>query len=381
MGEAMDTAAIGGCTPQAAICTRGVTRDFVAGQQTITVLHGIDLDIRAGELTFLVGESGSGKTTLISIMCGILWPTLGEVKVFGTDIYDLADTELVEFRLQNIGFIFQQYNLIPSIDAASNAAVPLIAQGMDRHDARERAVAMLEKLNIGDQAAKLPNQLSGGQQQRVALARTVVIEPRVLLLDEPLSNLDANLRIQMRREILELQRKLMLTTIFVTHDQEEANTISDRMAVLNDGVIQQVGAPVDLYDDPANRFVAHFLGTANLIDGQVTVADGQAVFTAGDGTKISLDGDGIEPGDRRTVMFRPQNMAIGAPGALTGDDPTLSGRIQHREFLGSLIRYAVRVGEHVILVDDTHQVGRPVFDVGDDVVLGLAVDQVRILPG
>ena len=164
MGEAMDTAAIGGCTPQAAICTRGVTRDFVAGQQTITVLHGIDLDIRAGELTFLVGESGSGKTTLISIMCGILWPTLGEVKVFGTDIYDLADTELVEFRLQNIGFIFQQYNLIPSIDAASNAAVPLIAQGMDRHDARERAVAMLEKLNIGDQAAKLPNQLSGGQQ-------------------------------------------------------------------------------------------------------------------------------------------------------------------------------------------------------------------------
>jgi iron(III) transport system ATP-binding protein len=185
----------------------------------------------------------------------------------------------------------------------------------------------------------------------------------------------------MRREILELQRKLMLTTIFVTHDQEEANTISDRMAVLNDGVIQQVGAPVDLYDDPANRFVAHFLGTANLIDGQVTVADGQAVFTAGDGTKISLDGDGIEPGDRRTVMFRPQNMAIGAPGALTGDDPTLSGRIQHREFLGSLIRYAVRVGEHVILVDDTHQVGRPVFDVGDDVVLGLAVDQVRILPG
>ena len=127
MGEAMDTAAIGGCTPQAANCTRGVTRDFVAGQQTITVLHGIDLDIRAGELTFLVGESGSGKTTLISIMCGILWPTLGEVKVFGTDIYDLADTELVEFRLQNIGFIFQQYNLSPSIDAASNAAVPLIA--------------------------------------------------------------------------------------------------------------------------------------------------------------------------------------------------------------------------------------------------------------
>ena len=152
MGTPIDTTAIGGCRPEAAICTRAVTRDFQAGQQTITVLHGIDLDIRAGELTFLVGESGSGKTTLISIMCGILWPTQGEVKVFGTDIYELSDSDLVEFRLQNIGFIFQQYNLIPSIDAANNAAVPLIAQGMDRFEARERAVAMLEKLNIGDQA-------------------------------------------------------------------------------------------------------------------------------------------------------------------------------------------------------------------------------------
>ena len=126
----------------AAISTRGVTRDFKAGQQSITVLHGIDLDVKAGELTYLVGESGSGKTTLISIMCGILWPTLGEVEVFGTDIYNLTDTQLVEFRLNNIGFIFQQYNLIPSIDAASNAAVPLIAQGMNRLEARERAIAI-----------------------------------------------------------------------------------------------------------------------------------------------------------------------------------------------------------------------------------------------
>ena len=222
MGEAMDTAAIGGCTPQAAICTRGVTRDFVAGQQTITVLHGIDLDIRAGELTFLVGESGSGKTTLISIMCGILWPTLGEVKVFGTDIYDLADTELVEFRLQNIGFIFQQYNLIPSIDAASNAAVPLIAQGMDRHDARERAVAMLEKLNIGDQAAKLPNQLSGGQQQRVAIARALVHEPRL---------------VDLLREVAVAEDR---ACIIVTHDNRIFD-LADRILVLEDGRITHDG--------------------------------------------------------------------------------------------------------------------------------------------
>ena len=153
--------------------------------------HGIDLDVKAGELTYLVGESGSGKTTLISIMCGILWPTEGEVEVFGTDLYDLSDTELVNFRLNNIGFIFQQYNLIPAIDAASNAAVPLIAQGMNRKQARSRARDMMDALNIADQADKLPSQLSGGQQQRVAIARALVHEPRLVVCDEPTAALDA----------------------------------------------------------------------------------------------------------------------------------------------------------------------------------------------
>ena len=223
-----------------AISTRGVTRDFKAGQQTITVLHGIDLDVKAGELTFLVGESGSGKTTLISIMCGILWPTLGEVEVFGTDIYALSDDELVTFRLQNIGFIFQQYNLIPSIDAASNAAVPLIAQGMDRHEARERAVAMLEKLNIGDQAGKLPNQLSGGQQQRVAIARALVHEPRLVVCDEPTAALDA----ASGRRVMDLLREVAVAEdracIIVTHDNRIFD-MADRILVLEDGKVTHDG--------------------------------------------------------------------------------------------------------------------------------------------
>lgn len=223
-----------------AICTRGVTRDFQAGQQTITVLHGIDLDVKAGELTFLVGESGSGKTTLISIMCGILWPTLGEVKVFGTDIYDLSDDELVNFRLNNIGFIFQQYNLIPSIDAASNAAVPLMAQGMDREEARERAIAMLVKLNIGDQAAKLPNQLSGGQQQRVAIARALVHEPRLVVCDEPTAALDAS----SGRRVMDLLREVAVAEnracIIVTHDNRIFD-LADRILVLEDGVVTHDG--------------------------------------------------------------------------------------------------------------------------------------------
>lgn len=219
-----------------AICTRGVTRDFQAGQQTIRVLHGIDLDVKAGELTFLVGESGSGKTTMISIMCGILWPTDGDVQVFGTDIYDLSDDELVDFRLQNIGFIFQQYNLIPSIDAASNAAVPLVAQGMDRLEARDRAVAMLDKLNIADQADKLPNQLSGGQQQRVAIARALVHEPRLVVCDEPTAALDA----KSGRRVMDLLREVAVAEdracIIVTHDNRVFD-LADRILVLEDGNI------------------------------------------------------------------------------------------------------------------------------------------------
>ena len=225
---------------QTAIATSGVTRDFQAGQQTITVLHGIDLDIRAGELTFLVGESGSGKTTLISIMCGILWPTQGEVEVFGTDIYNLSDNDLVEFRLQNIGFIFQQYNLIPSIDAASNAAVPLIAQGMNRLEARDRAAEMLDKLNIGDQADKLPNQLSGGQQQRVAIARALVHEPRLVVCDEPTAALDA----KSGRRVMDLLREVGVaqdrSVIIVTHDNRIFD-MADRILVLEDGRVTHDG--------------------------------------------------------------------------------------------------------------------------------------------
>ncbi len=231
---------------QVAITTRGVTRDFQSGSQTITVLHGIDTEIRAGELTYVVGESGSGKTTLISIMCGILWPTEGEVTVFGTDIYDLDDTALVDFRLANIGFIFQQYNLIPSIDAASNAAVPLIAQGMDRHEAREKARGMLEKLNIGDQADKLPNQLSGGQQQRVAIARALVHEPRLVVCDEPTAALDAN----SGRRVMDLLREVAVAEdracIIVTHDNRVFD-LADRILVLEDGLITHDGK--DMPDD------------------------------------------------------------------------------------------------------------------------------------
>ncbi|TNE49651.1 MAG: ABC transporter ATP-binding protein [Sphingomonadales bacterium] len=236
----LDTRSIGGCSPEAAICARGIARDFPSGQQVIRVLHGIDTDIQPGEMTYLVGESGSGKTTLISIMCGILWPTEGEVRVFGTDIYALSDDELVNFRLENIGFIFQQYNLIPSIDAAANAAVPLIARGMEVGKARARAKELLDALNIADQADKLPNQLSGGQQQRVAIARALVHEPRLVVCDEPTAALDA----KSGRRVMDLLREVAVSPdracIIVTHDNRIFD-LADRILVLEDGRITHDG--------------------------------------------------------------------------------------------------------------------------------------------
>jgi putative ABC transport system ATP-binding protein len=231
----------------AAISVAGVARDFEAGGQVLRVLHGIDLDVRAGQLTYLVGESGSGKTTLISIIAGILYPTEGRVTVFGTDIYALSDRKLVEFRLATIGFIFQQYNLIPTIDAASNAAVPLIAQGVNRLEATERARIMLERLNIGDQAHKLPNQLSGGQQQRVAIARALVHEPRLVVCDEPTAALDA----KSGRRVMDLLRDVAVASdrsvIIVTHDNRIFD-LADRILVIEDGRITHDGTDVPAHE-------------------------------------------------------------------------------------------------------------------------------------
>jgi putative ABC transport system ATP-binding protein len=228
---------------QIAIEIRGVVKEFGAGDQKIRILHGINTEIRAGELTYLVGESGSGKTTLISIVAGILFPTEGGITVFGKDIYGLSDNDLVRFRLDTIGFIFQQYNLIPTLTAAENAAVPLVAAGMKRSAAVERGRLMLAKLNIADQAEKLPRQLSGGQQQRVAIARALVHEPRIVVCDEPTAALDA----KSGRRVMDLLREVALASdravIIVTHDNRIFD-LADRILVMEDGRITHDGKDV-----------------------------------------------------------------------------------------------------------------------------------------
>jgi len=339
------------------------------------VLKNVNLEIEAGEFFTFLGPSGSGKSTLLRAIAGFGPMPAGRITIGGDDV-----TRLPPWK-RNVGMVFQSYALWPHMTVRKNVAFGLEERRLPAAEIKRRVAAALELVGLSEFVARRPAQLSGGQQQRVALARTIVVEPRVLLLDEPLSNLDANLRIQMRRDILALQRKLKLTTIFVTHDQEEANTISDRIAVLDKGVIQQVGSPMALYDNPANRFVAAFLGTANLLDGRIERAGGRALFRAVDGTTIALAAGAARDG-AATAMFRPQHLSIRGAGegaGATGDGTALAGRVESREFLGHLIRYAVAVGSHVILVDDSHQAGRPNFDVGDRVSLVVDAAQVRLL--
>ncbi len=329
------------------------------------VLQGINLTIEPGEFFAFLGPSGSGKSTLLRAIAGFGPIPKGQILIDDEDIASLPPWS------RDVGMVFQNYALWPHMSVRKNVAFGLQERKIEKGSLNNRVEEALDMVGLTHLADRYPSQLSGGQQQRVALARTIVIRPRLLLLDEPLSNLDANLRVQMRNDIRKLQRQLGLTTIFVTHDQEEANTISDRMAVLDKGIIQQVGTPVELYDCPVNRFVAHFLGTTNIIEGDVVDEGGKSVLVAADGTIFPLP----HPVDYRSgaIVFRPQTVNIN--GDIENSE-YFDGIIESMEFLGSIVRYTTKVGENSVLVEQKHQRDKSVFQEGDTVRIHIPQEQV-----
>lgn len=327
------------------------------------VLKGINLRIEPGEFFAFLGPSGSGKSTLLRAIAGFGPTPKGEILLGDEDVVGKVPWQ------RHVGMVFQNYALWPHMSVAKNVAYGLEERKTPKHEIAARVKRALELVGMSQYADRYPSQLSGGQQQRVALARTIVVEPRVLLLDEPLSNLDANLRVQMRQDLLKLQRRLGFTTIFVTHDQEEANTICDRIAVMADGVVQQIGRPDEVYDNPCNAFVAKFLGTANLIDGEISSQHGQLFFHSPQGLRLPV-AQHEKTGPAKLVL-RPQGLEF----CSATHSGMLQGTVESTEFLGGMIRHQVRVGDERLIVDERHVRGTDRREQGDTVFLQVAPDQ------
>jgi iron(III) transport system ATP-binding protein len=341
------------------------------------VLRDINILIEPGEFFALLGPSGSGKSTLLRLIAGFNLQNSGQVLIDGQDISRIPPHK------RDIGMVFQSYALWPHMTVWDNVAFGLKERKIPAAEIKQRVAATLDLVDLGKYARRRPNELSGGQQQRVALARTIVIEPQVLLLDEPLSNLDKHLRVQMRQELLALQRRLGITTIFVTHDQEEAMTTADRMAVLDQGVVQQVGSPSNLFDFPNNRFVASFVGTMNVLEGDVKLRSSKQITLGLDGIgdlTLPIDGE-VPEGKRLAVSFRPHTVQIENAGG-HGDlrFAWLPGIVEHSEFLGEFTRYEIRIGEQRVTADQSHYTGLGLLQSGTSVSLGLEPTQVRLLP-
>ncbi|MEA5118075.1 MAG: ABC transporter ATP-binding protein, partial [Propionicimonas sp.] len=287
---------------------RGLRKEYGSD----VVIPNLDLDVSDGEFFTLLGSSGCGKTTLLRMIAGFNSIESGTISFDGTVINDRPPAA------RNIGMVFQNYALFPQMSAAKNVAFGLEAHKVARSESDARVAAALDEVRMGHLADRLPGAMSGGQQQRVALARALVIRPDVLLMDEPLSNLDAKLRVEMRDTIRQAQRHAGITTVYVTHDQEEAMAVSDRIAVMNGGVVQQVDAPGRVYHRPANLFVAEFIGKTNLLDRRIEWSSGRPLLDLGDGVHADLSGRIVDTAKHSAVVVSIRPEAISASEDGTG---------------------------------------------------------------
>jgi putative spermidine/putrescine transport system ATP-binding protein len=339
---------------------------------TTRVVDQLSLTINEGEFVSLLGPSGCGKTTTLNMIAGFLQPDGGEIRIGGQNV-----TDLPPFR-RNTGMVFQNYALFPHMTVAQNVAFGLKMRKVPAADIAPRVQKALDLVRLPHTGDRYPRQLSGGQQQRIAIARALVIEPEILLLDEPLSNLDAKLREQMRIELREIQRRVGITTVFVTHDQAEALAMSDRVAVMHRGIIVQVGAPVAIYDRPANEFVADFIGSTNVVEGEFIGSQGPyaKMSVAGGLTFQGVSSAGNPGSGSAKALIRPEKISLSTDAGPSRN--SISGRVEHSVFLGMLIHYVIETGAGRISVT-CQNAGGTVYTPGTNVVLSWEFDSTLML--
>lgn len=342
-----------------------LNKSFGANQ----VVRNVDLNIQRGEFVSLLGPSGCGKTTVLRMLAGFERPSSGHIKVDGTDVTHLPTAQ------RGVGMVFQAYALFPNMTVADNVAFGLKVAGKSASQIKSRVTEMLELIRLPHVGDRYPYQLSGGQQQRVALARALAIQPRILLLDEPLSALDAKIRVSLREEIRAVQRKLGITTVFVTHDQEEALSISDRVVVMSEGRIEQQGTPAEIYNKPSTRFVASFVGTLTILQA-----------TVGKDAKLGLDVEGhdIRTAHSRTfvqgqtvnIAMRPETIRFGKGTAKSNQ---MSVSVEDVNFLGSIVRIKTRCGSQPIVIDMFNQAGNVPPVAGADIHINFSPEDTFVL--
>ncbi len=331
--------------------------------------------IGSGQFFSLLGPSGSGKTTTLMMIAGFTEPDGGSIRLDGEDITRLGPQH------RGLGMVFQNYALFPHLDVFENIAFPLRARRVAAAVIRSRVAAVLKMVGLERFAASRPRELSGGQQQRVALARAIVFDPQIVLMDEPLGALDKNLRYRMQVEIKEIQQRIGMTIVYVTHDQEEAMNMSDVIAIMNNGRIEQLGPPREIYERPANVFVSRFLGEANLIAGSASLQNGEALLSTVSGKQLMASGT-VGVGQAARLFVRPEKIGLAAPGEAgpDGSSNRLAGIVRRVSFLGNVVRYGVEMGEpELLIVDVQNGASGTVRDIGTEVVAFWSRDDCRIL--
>ena len=334
--------------------------------QNFYAVHDVSLDIEPGSFVTLLGPSGCGKTTTLRMIAGFESPDEGEIYLGGEPINELTPNK------RDTAMVFQSYALFPHYNVFDNVAYGLKLRKVPKDEIKERVTNILRLVELTDMEQRMTNQLSGGQQQRVALARALVVEPGVLLFDEPLSNLDAKLRVQMRTEIRRIQQTLGITAIYVTHDQSEAMAISDNIILMKSGVIAQMGSPTEIYYHPNSEFVADFIGECNFLPCSVTGREGEEVIARVNGYPVKVRSEIGDDAENAEIVLRPEAIEI-------ADEGLLPCKVELSCFMGSYQNYHVRVGETLVKIADNCPIGKKTYQVGDDAFISFRSECAHLL--